>query len=113
MAPVAESVQCHGGMGKGAARPHLGGDPDRFHDLFVACSCPVGELGVTGDAVGALGDVGDRHRDQLLGLRGQGAVSENLLAERVECFVDPGSELTAAGADLGGTQPPCAGPAAG
>jgi hypothetical protein len=51
-----------------APGPHLGGDPDRLHDLLGACSFAASELGVSGDAVGALSHVCYRHSDQLLGL---------------------------------------------
>ena len=74
--PFAQGVQCDGGMGEGAACAHLGANLDGFHGLLVGCASPVDELGVTGDAVRALGDVRDRHRDQLLGLARQGAVAK-------------------------------------
>lgn len=57
---------------------------------------------MAGYAVGALGDVRDGHGDQLLCLLGQGAVGEDLVAERVERLVNRGSEFAAARANLAG-----------
>ena len=57
-------------MREGAARPHLGGDPDRFHDLGRRSAVAGRGLGVALDAIGALGHMGDRDSDELLGLTG-------------------------------------------
>ena len=53
-------------------------------------------------------DVRRGDRDQLLGLGGQRAVGEHLLAERVEGLMDRRSELTAAVTDLAGALIPAA-----
>lgn len=71
-------------MGIGAASAHLGGDPDRFHDLGFARLMPQCRLRVTLDAIGALGDMGDGDGDQLLGLCIQGAIGEHSPAEHLE-----------------------------
>jgi len=53
-------------MGEGRARAHLGGDPDRLHDLFRAGARAPGGLHMALDAPGTLRDMRHRHRDQLL-----------------------------------------------
>jgi hypothetical protein len=57
-------------------------------------------LGVAADAVGALGDVRDGDRDQLLGLAVQRALGEDLLAERLEGLVRARRELCPSVRDL-------------
>jgi hypothetical protein len=82
--PIAQGVQGQRRMGVGPPGPHLGGDPNRLHDLFRACPLAARELGVPGDAIGALRHVGGRHGDQLLGLLRQGAIGEDGAAEVLE-----------------------------
>lgn len=65
-----QRVQGDGGVRERATGTHLGGHPDRFHDLGVAGTGTVRELRVAGDAVRALGDVRDRDGDELLGFCG-------------------------------------------
>jgi hypothetical protein len=81
---VLHHVQRQGGMRVRAAGAHLGGDPDRLHDLLLAGSLLQGFGRMALDAVGALGDVRHRHRDQLLGDVRQRAVGEYRGAERLE-----------------------------
>lgn len=45
---LAERVHRNGGMGISAAGAHLGGNPDRLHDLLVAGAFAPGELRVVG-----------------------------------------------------------------
>ena len=66
------------------AGAHFSGDPNRFHDFLLGGSLLQRELGVAADAIRTLRHVRDRYRDQLLGLRRQRAVRENLLAERAK-----------------------------
>jgi hypothetical protein len=61
-------------MSVGASGPHLGGDPNCFHELLSRCTLAQRCLGVPLDAVWALCDVRDGYGDDLLGLRGQRAV---------------------------------------
>ena len=70
-------------MGISGTGAHFRGNPYRFHDFFRRCPLPSGSFGMAADAIRALGDVGDRHRDELLGLGGQGTLGENLLAKRL------------------------------
>jgi hypothetical protein len=79
-------------MSVGASGPHLGGNPDCFHELLSRCTVAQRRLGVPLDAVWALCDVRDGYGDDLLGLRGQHAVGEDSLAEDIECCFDVGSE---------------------
>jgi hypothetical protein len=79
-------------MSVGASGPHLGGDPNCFHELLSRCTLAQRCLGVPLDAVWALCDVRDGYGDDLLGLRGQRAVGEDSLAEGIECCFDVGSE---------------------
>jgi hypothetical protein len=84
----------------GAARAHLGRDPDRLHQLlFVGALAQRGRR-VASDAVRALRDVGDGGCDQLLRLRVQRAVGEHPPAELLEGVVDVGGELLAPLRDL-------------
>ena len=68
-------------MGVGASRAHLGGHPDRFHELLGRGAFAKRGFGVAPDAVWALRDVRHRDRNQLLGLPGQRTVPEDDLAE--------------------------------
>jgi hypothetical protein len=65
-------------MGVGAAGAHLGRDPDRFHQLLARGARTQGRLGMALDAIGALRDVRDGDRDELLCLARKGAVREHL-----------------------------------
>jgi len=76
--------------------PHFGGDPNCFHELLFGSAFIQCTLRVATDAVGALGHVGHRDSDQLLGLPVQCAVGEHLLAERLKCIVRRRRELLAA-----------------
>jgi hypothetical protein len=79
------------GVRVGASRPHLGGDPDGFHQLFARGAMAKGRFGVPPDAVGSLRDMGDRAGDQLLGLCRQRPFGEDLLAERLKSSVSGAS----------------------
>jgi hypothetical protein len=79
-------------MSVGAPSPHLGGDPNCFHELLWRCTVAQRRLGVPLDAVRALRDVRDCDGDDLLGLRGQRPVGEDSLAEGIECCFDVGSK---------------------
>ena len=77
-------------MGIGAAGAHLGRDPDRFHQLLARGARTQGRLGVALNAIGALRDMRDGDRDELLCLARKGAVREYLLAEGLERDMDVG-----------------------
>jgi hypothetical protein len=79
-------------MSVGAPSPHLGGDPNCFHELLWCRTVAQRRLGVPLDAVRALGDVRDRDGDDLLGLRGKRPLGEDSLAEGIECCFDVESE---------------------
>jgi hypothetical protein len=78
-------------MSVGAPSPHLGGDPNCFHELLWRCTVAQRRLGVPLDAVRALRDVRDCDGDDLLGLRGQRSLGEDSLAEGIECCFDVGA----------------------
>src|SRR5690606_20363885 len=65
----------------GAAGTHLGGDPDRLHDLLLGRALAHRLLGVPIDAVRALGDMRHGDGDQLLRLLVEGTGREHLGAE--------------------------------
>ena len=90
-------------MSVGAAGPHFGGDPDRFHQPGRAAAYRRPRM--PPDAVGALGDMGDGNGNQLLGLRWQGAVRKDALAKRIKGRLDIGSEIAPL-AGLGPELPP-------
>ena len=69
-------------MGVSAPGAHFGSDPDGFHDLLGRGSFSGCGLGVTLDAVRALGDMGHGDRDQLFGLARKRPVVKDSLAER-------------------------------
>src|SRR4051812_34775370 len=96
------SVQRDHGVRVGTAGAHLGGHPDRLHDLLLARASALREPRVAADAVGALGGMRDGDRDQLLGLLRQRAVGEHLLAESLEGVVGRGRELGPASGQLAG-----------
>ena len=98
---VGGGLERQGRVCVGAARAHLGRDPDRLHQLPLVGTLAQRRLGMALDAVRALGDVGDGNGDQLLGLRVQRAVGEDLLAELLEGVVCARSELLAPLRDLG------------
>ena len=50
-----------------SARTHLGGNPDRLHNLLPGRSLQGRAFGVAADAIGALGYVRYSNRNQLLG----------------------------------------------
>ena len=52
----------------GSARPHLGRNPDRFHDLLPGRALQCRAFGVAADAVRALSDVRHSDRNEFLGL---------------------------------------------
>src|SRR5690348_5717386 len=81
---VAKGVERDRGVRVRAAGAHLGGDPDRFHDLLVARTLAPCEPGVPADAVRALRGVRERDRDQLLGHLWQRAFGKDAVAERSE-----------------------------
>src|SRR5690606_26607007 len=91
-----------GGMGVGAPRPHFGRHPDGFHDFRIGCARARCAFGVAFDAIGALGDVGHGHGDQLLGLRVQRAGSEHGPAEGLERGQGLGCEFGAPPGQFGG-----------
>ena len=80
-------------MRVGPAGAHLGGDPDRLHQLLLGRTPSQGGTRVALDAELTLRDVRDGHRDQLLGLLVEGAVGEDLAAERLEGLMRLGGEV--------------------
>ncbi len=82
-------------MGVSAAGPHLRRHPDRFHQFFAGCSMPERCLRMAPDAVGALRYMRNRDGNQLLGLRRQRTIGENLLAERLEGLLRLGGKRPA------------------
>src|SRR5699024_12872855 len=86
----------------GPSGTHLGGDPDRFHDLLVGGSGLRRQASVALDAVGALGDVRDRDGDELLRAPIERAVFEHGLAGGFECVIGLRREFLPLGGDLGG-----------
>jgi hypothetical protein len=89
-------------MGKRAARPHLGSDPDRLHQLLLRHTVSQRGFSVAADAVRALRYVRYRDGDDLLDLGGKRSIGEDLAAERLECLLGLRSERTAV---LGGSFP--------
>src|SRR6185437_11506164 len=89
-------------VGVGAARAHLRCYPDRLHDLFGSGSMPKRCLGMPANAIGTLSDVCGRDRNQLLGLRWEGALAKDLFAERREGIVNRGRELLTCRAEFRG-----------
>src|SRR5687767_4833638 len=89
-------------VGVGTPGTHLGGHPDRLHELLLGRALAQGCLRMAADAVRALGDVRDGHRDDLLGLLVERTVREDLPAEFLEGVVGVGSELLALLGELGG-----------
>src|SRR5688500_13182490 len=79
-------------MRSGSPSPHFGGDPNRFHYFLRRRSLPHGVGGVRTDAIRALGDVGNSHRDQLLRTRGKRALGEYTAAEGTKGSRRPGSQ---------------------
>src|SRR5699024_5812627 len=79
-----EGVQRQRRVGVGPSGTHLGGDPDRFHDLLVGGSGLRRQAGVSLDAGRALGYVRDRYGDELLRARIERAVFEHGLAVGLE-----------------------------
>ena len=63
-------------MSVGASSPHLGGDPNCFHEFLWRCTVAQRRR-MPLDAVRALRDVRDCDGDDLLGLCGQGPVGED------------------------------------
>ena len=84
-----------------ASGPHLGGDPDRLHDLLLAGALALSQPRVAADAVRALRHMRDSDRDELLGLLRQRSVGEDLPAEFLKRVVDLRRELRPAGRELG------------
>src|SRR5687768_1343495 len=82
-------------MRSGSPSPHFGGDPNRFHYFLRRRSLPHGAGGVRTDAIRALGDVGNSHRDQLLRTRGKRALGEYTAAEGAKGSRRPGSQAGA------------------
>src|SRR3546814_4436736 len=65
----AQRVEGDGRVGEGAAGTHLGGDPDRLHDLLRRRARPGRRLGVALDAIGALRGVrSEEHTSELQSL---------------------------------------------
>ena len=75
-----------------ASRPHLGRDPNGLHQLLARGAVAECRFRVSPDAIRALRDVCHRNSDQLLGLRGKRAASEDLLTENLKGFLRVGSE---------------------
>jgi len=78
-----------------APQPHLGGHPDRFHDLLFAYPLQPRPLGVTADAIGALRHMRYGDRDEFLCPGRQRAIGKNVLAERLKGGHDIRRELAA------------------
>lgn len=78
----------------GGTRAHFRGNPDGFHDLLATRSVSYRIAGVSTDAIRTLRHMRGRHRYQLLGLRGKGAVSEHALAERTKRRGRSGSQAS-------------------
>jgi len=92
---LVERVQRQHRMRRRRARTHLCGHPDGFHDLFRRCPLLARRLGMTADAIWALGHMCDRNGDQLFRLARQCALFEDGLAELLEGSVDLRGERTA------------------
>jgi len=75
---------CDERMGERGAGPHLRRDPDRFHELLLRGALPECRTSVAADAIGALRDVCDGHRDDVLGLGRQSPGGEHGLTEIVK-----------------------------
>jgi hypothetical protein len=87
-------------MGISAARPHLGGDPDRLHNFLWACSVFHRRFGMTLDAIGALRDVSSRDSDKLFCLSWKRSLGKHALTERVERRLDSGRELATLASEI-------------
>lgn len=70
-------------MRKGAASPHLGRYPGRFHQFLGTSPCSHRCLSMALNTVGTLRDMGHDHRDSLFHLAVQSSVGEYLLREVV------------------------------
>lgn len=75
-------VDDESGMCRGGAGPHLGRNPDRFHNLLSGRALQCRAFDVAANAVRALRHV--RHRNEFLALCGQRAIGKHVLAERLE-----------------------------
>ena len=85
-------IECHGRVRVGTSGAHLGGDPDRFHDLFRCGAVPRRGPGMAADAVGTLRDVCDSHRDELFRFRRQRSFRKYRLPEGVKGLRGRGRE---------------------
>jgi len=88
-------VERQNGMGRGTICAHLGTDPNCLHELCLAGLVAQRRLGMALEAIGALGDRGDRHDDQLLGLLIQCAIGKDGLTENLERFRRLGRQVSA------------------
>ena len=79
----------------GAAGSHLGGDPDRLHDLLSRGALAKRRFRVAADAIGALRHMRDSDCNQLLGLGRQRPISEDLTAKCLESSLGLWSETAA------------------
>jgi hypothetical protein len=80
---------------------HLRRNPDSFHELLLGGARLRCRLRMAANAIRKLGRVRHRHRDQLLGLAGQGAVGKHAVAEDLEGIQRLGREFRALTRDLG------------
>jgi hypothetical protein len=85
-------LKCEDGMCIGATGSHFGCHPDGLHEFFWGYAMTHSRFGVATDAIGALRNMGDRHRNQLLSSGGQSAIREHFPAKRQECVMDLRSE---------------------
>jgi hypothetical protein len=63
---------------------HFGSNPNGFHDFFRRSVVPLGDAGMTADAIRTLCHVCHGHGDQLLGLRGKRPFGKHALTESLE-----------------------------
>ena len=76
--------QSERGMGISRPGPHLGRDPNRFHQFLARSSMTKGCFRMPADAIGALGNMGHRNGNELLGLGRQSSVRKDLAAKLLE-----------------------------
>lgn len=78
-------------MGIGISGAHFRGDPDGLHQLLFRGAMLKRGLGMAPGAIGALGDMRDRDRNDLFHLCRQSAICEDFLAERLESCLGIGA----------------------
>ena len=67
-----------------ASSPHLGGDPNGFHDLHAGGTFQLCAPGMAANAISALRHVGHRNRNKFFCFGGQRTVDKDLMTEGPE-----------------------------